>query len=153
MNPFGYVEANPLRWTDVFGLANDFGRSTGLPTEWKQKVFDDRTEGYDCEKCECWLTCLKQDPLLPELLLGLGAPLLNLKTPGEIRPGGSPWTSVDRRLPSWTGANPNAGATVTRGTIRRVKCVGRYGTVAAAAGAFAAGYSVGAAGRCWVECL
>jgi hypothetical protein len=89
------------------------------------------------EKCQCWLTCLGDDPLLPELLSGLGA---------------SSWISADRRLSPWTGANPDSGATVTRRAIQRIKCVGRYGTSAAAIGAFTAGYAVGAAGRCWVEC-
>ena len=147
MNLYAYVEGNPISKVDPSGLSPNSGSSNGSDNS------ETAGNSEQCgEKCQCWLTCLRDDPLLPELLPGLGAPLVNLKTPGEVRPGASSWTSVDRRLPPWTGANPNSGATVTRGAIQRIKCVGRYGTAAAAIGAFTAGYAVGAAGRCWVEC-
>ena len=144
---YAYLDSNPISKVDPSGLSPNSGSSNGSDNS------ETAGNSEQCgEKCQCWLTCLRDDPLLPELLPGLGAPLVNLKTPGEVRPGASSWTSVDRRLPPWTGANPNSGATVTRGAIQRIKCVGRYGTAAAAIGAFTAGYAVGAAGRCWVEC-
>jgi hypothetical protein len=149
INTYAYANGDPVRNSDPLGL--EVGAAFGSINRHTAKWPD--TSSSSCEHCECWLTCLSEDPLLPDLLIGIGGPAVNLKRPGERRPGASPWTSVDRRLPPWTGANPNAGATVTRGTIERVKCVGRYGTVAAAVGAFTAGYAVGAAGRCWVECL
>ncbi|MCI0561546.1 MAG: RHS repeat-associated core domain-containing protein, partial [Nitrososphaera sp.] len=145
INPYIYVGSNPLSRIDPNGLEaiSEMSRlNWGFGS----------SQNEACETCKCWLTCLRDDPLLPELLGGLGAPLLNLKRPGEMRLDASPWTSIDRRLPSWTGANPNAGATVTRGAVQRIKCVGRYGTLAAGVGAFTAGYAIGAAGRCWVEC-
>jgi RHS repeat-associated protein len=146
VSTYGYVGGSPLKWSDAFGL--EYGAPFGAVDRMTQPL----PPGDGCEECKCWLSCLTNDPLLPELLAGFGFPFVNHKTPREMRPGASSWTSVDRRLPRWSGANPNAGATVTRGVIRRVKCVGRYGTVAAAVGAFTAGYTVGAAGRCWVEC-
>jgi RHS repeat-associated protein len=133
---YGYVDGNPLLNADPLGLLGEGGG--GGPSS--------------CEACDCWVKCMGDDPLLPELLLGLAGPLVNLKTSNERRPGSTRWTSIDRRMPGWTGANPNGGATVSRVAIARVKCVGRYGTAAAAMGAFTLGYGAGASVRCLFEC-
>lgn len=108
--------------------------------------------GSGCKDDDCWAKCLAADPLFRYLVPFSILPAVNFKTPGEMRPGASPFTSIDRRLPGWTGANPNAGATVTRGSIGRIKYVGRYGTAAAAIGTFATSYSGTAMIRCWIEC-
>lgn len=150
VNTYAYALGNPVRNVDPFGL--EVGAAMASINRATMAGLNVPSSNSTCEKCECWLTCLSEDPLLPELLGGLVGPFLNLKTPGEMRPGTSPFTSLDRRLPPGIGANPRVGATVTRGTIQRVKCVGRYGTAAAAVGAFTVGYSIGAAGRCWIEC-
>lgn len=81
------------------------------------------------------------DVALGMATLGL---LANLKMPWEMRAGASKFTSLDRRLPSAMGASTRTGATVTRGTIGRVKFVGRYGTVAVAVAGLGAGYLIGA---------
>jgi hypothetical protein len=61
--------------------------------------------------------------------------------------------SIDRRFSWLPGADPNWGPEVRRaGKIQRIKCLGRYGTAAAAMAAFAGGYTLGSALRCGVEC-
>jgi RHS repeat-associated protein len=139
---YGYVDGSPLLNVDPLGLLGESPGGGG----------NGGFGGSSCEACDCWVKCMSDDPLLPDLLLGLGVPLVNLKTPNEHRAGSSRWTSVDRRMPKWTGANPNGGATVSRGAIARVKCVGRFGTAAAGVGAFTAGYGLGASARCLFEC-
>lgn len=75
-----------------------------------------------------------------------------MKLPGEILPGASWFTSIDRRLPSWMNPSMTTGATTTRGTVGRVKFIGRYGTVAVAIAGFSFGYVAGASGVCLVQC-
>lgn len=105
VNTYLYANANPPRLVDPFGLDALPGVSDGV----RQALGNPPAE-FQCRgNCECWLSCLADDPLLLELLPGLAAPLLNAKTPGEMRPGASRWTSIDKRLPPWTGAKPNAG--------------------------------------------
>ena len=85
------------------------------------------------------------------------APLLNLKTPREMRAlgtdGKSRFTTLDRR--KWVGrlGKLDAGVKFTRGNIGRDKYVGRLGTLAWGAGAFSAGYGGGAALMCANDCF
>ena len=104
--------------------------------------------------------CLEEDPLISIANALSPLPLANLKSPGELRKGASLFTSLDRRVPTRirlfgrtvsTGANPAAGATVTRGAVGRLKFVGRYGTAAAAAGTFGLSYSTTARYRCFLS--
>ena len=144
LNTYSYVGENPATRADPRGLA-------WIPSA--DRRIKDGSSSQCGENCKCWLTCLMDDPLLPDLLPGLGAPLAGIKKPSQIRPGASKFGSIDRRFPWLPGANPNLGPEVRRvGRMQRVKCLGRYGTAAAGLAAFTAGYSIGAAGRCWVEC-
>ncbi len=95
--------------------------------------------------------CIASDPLVDLTDVAMLLPLANLKLPGELRVGASIFTSLDRRLSGWPGANVNAGATVVRGKFERIKSLGRYGTAAAAIGGFSAGYGIAARARCLVE--
>jgi RHS repeat-associated protein len=124
-----YVRGDPMNYLDPLGLS-------------------------PCVDDKCFKRCLADDPLLQYVWPFSLTAIVNLKLPSDFRvPGASSrWTSVDRRLPSWTGANPDVGATVKRGTEGRTKFVGRYGTAAAAATAFATSYSLTALIRCAVEC-
>lgn len=145
INTFAYVKGNPLIGIDPLGLYSYWGG----PGQWGQE----NSDGECGEKCECWLSCMARDPLLPVFMIGVGAPLFGVKTPSQIRPNASMWGSIDRRFPNLPGANPDWGPEVRRaGKVQRIKCLGRYGTAAAATAAFAVGYTIGATGRCWVEC-
>ena len=79
-------------------------------------------------------------------------PISNLKLPSEIKPGASWFTTIDRRLSKFIRPKVKTGATVKRGTIGRVKYVGRYGTAAVVTGTFATAYSVTTMFRCYLEC-
>ncbi|NEV65361.1 RHS repeat domain-containing protein, partial [Thiorhodococcus minor] len=142
-NLYGYVRVDPVNKVDPTGLAYSACGEHGMcpPPD-------------ECdEECQCWATCLMNDPLLPELLPGVGAPLFGLKSPSQIRSGASPWGSIDRRFSGLPGADPNWGPEVRRaGNVRRVKCLGRYGTAAAAMATFTAAYATTAGVRCWIEC-
>ena len=97
------------------------------------------------------LTCRDDDPLLAYTEVFSLTALLNLKDPYELRAGRSIWTSLDRRWPSWLGADLESGATVVRGNIGRIKYVGRLGTAAAAVTAFSTAYTATALLRCYIE--
>ena len=133
VNTYTYADNNPLRFVDPLGL------STCAP--------DDE---------DCIRRCLEAFPYLKGIAPWVLSGLVNLKTLSEYRkglsgPGGkSIWTSIDRRLPGI--GNPNSGATVSRGTIGRIKYVGRVGTAAVAASAFSFGYGVSAMVQCIVDC-
>jgi RHS repeat-associated protein len=103
------------------------------------------------DKENCWLKCMSEYPYLKEVIgiasMGL---VSNMKSPSELRPGSSMWTSLDRRLGI---PIKGRGAVVFRGAIGRVKYVGRAGTVAAAAAAFGAGYALGASVSCLEQCM
>lgn len=97
------------------------------------------------------LTCRDDDPLLAYTEVFSLTALLNLKDPYELRAGRSIWTSLNRRWPSWPGADLESGATVVRGNIGRIKYVGRLGTAAAAVTAFSTAYTATALLRCYIE--
>ena len=146
INSYAYVLNDPLSFVDPQGLMGQASGAQGGPRSSSPQPM--------CgPNCQCWLTCMVDDQLLPELLPGLGAPLFGLKTPSQIRPGASAWGSIDRRFPWLPGADPSWGPEVRRaGKIQRVKCLGTYGTAAGSMAAFTAGYSAVAATRCWLEC-
>jgi RHS repeat-associated protein len=152
LNTYSYASSNPALYIDPKGLAySSHGEHAINPDG---TVDAERQNRMRCgEDFNCWVTCMADDPLLPELLPGIGAPLLGLKTPSQMRPGASPWGSIDRRFSGLPYANPDAGPEMRKaGKVQRIKYLGRYGTIAAATAAFTAGYTVGAAGRCWLEC-
>ena len=139
LSTYNYVDADPLSGTDPEGLAN--GSAAQM---WMKRPPSVNTE--------LWQQCLIDDPLFVYVAPFSLLPAVNLKRPGELRlPGSSRWTSVDRRVPGWPGANPNGGAvvrTVGSGTVQRVKFGGTYGTAAVAVGTFATAYSATAMLRC-----
>jgi len=102
---------------------------------------------------QSWSPCMQNYPLMPEVSFGLIAPAASLKTPSELKSlgskGKSPFTSIDRRMGRF--GNMKSGATVTRGSIGRVKYVGRNGTGLAAMAAFSGGYIAGASGMCAIR--
>jgi len=95
--------------------------------------------------------CLAEDPALRYIAPWSLVPLLNLKAPWELREGASVFTSIDRRLPRWTGADIDEGVTVIRGTIGRAKPLGRLGTIGAAISGFATSYTITAMARCVLQ--
>jgi RHS repeat-associated protein len=128
INLYGFVGGDPVNGVDPWGFA---------PTE--------------CNK-NCWLNCMKNYPGMGTAIsLATLGTLGNMKLPGiEWKGRGSPFTSLSRRL----GARGTlrGGATAVRGSIGRVKYLGRSGTIAAATAAFGAGYLVGASAMCAIEC-
>ncbi|WP_296053514.1 RHS repeat-associated core domain-containing protein [uncultured Alteromonas sp.] len=106
---------------------------------------------------ESWGNCMLNYPLMPEVTMGLIAPAASLKTPSEFKgkggfgggSGKSPFTSLDRRMGRF--GNVNSGATVTRGSVGRIKYLGRNGTVVAGMAAFSGGYVFGASVVCAVN--
>jgi hypothetical protein len=98
--------------------------------------------------------CLEDDPGLPFAVaifsVASGIELGTLKE--NPRPNASIWGSLDRMLGDFPGADPDWGAVVRRaGTVGRLKRLGFYGTMTAAAAGMAGGYIVGAVGRCYLE--
>jgi hypothetical protein len=98
-----------------------------------------------------YVQCLKNDPGLPYIAPFSLTGMLNIKVPSEWWNGTSRWASLDRRLPSWLGADTQRGAQVIRGRVGRVKWLGRYGTIAAAVTGFSTAYSITAMARCYDE--
>nr|WP_136252609.1 RHS repeat-associated core domain-containing protein [Ningiella ruwaisensis] len=106
---------------------------------------------------QSWGNCMINYLLMPEVTMGLIAPAASLKTPSEFKGKGgfsggngkSPFTSLDRRMGRF--GNINSGATVTRGSVGRVKFVGRNATIAASMAAFSAGYVAGASIHCVIQ--
>jgi hypothetical protein len=96
-------------------------------------------------------SCLRDDPLLRYVAPFSATSLINLKLPSEWRAGASIWTSIDRRLPSWMKPSMTEGAQTVRGSLGRVKWIGRYGTISAAMTAFATSYTVTSLARCYDE--
>jgi RHS repeat-associated protein len=132
-NFYGYVLNDPINAIDPMGLCPKYDE-------------------------DCFLKCMNHFPLIEYVSFGLLGPLTNLKTPSEWKgkgglsggKGKSPFTSLDRRLGRF--GKVKGGATVTRGSIRNIKYIGRAGTVAVAVGAFAAGYIASAAVQCALKC-
>jgi len=158
LNLYAYVENNPVSLVDPLGLEGNPVSSTlpGMSGSWNSDPYGAGGSFYGpgasykppCQSC--MEKCLNNYPFLPEALAMTPLGLLNLKNPiTEMRPGASPFTSLDRRLGSRI---VRGGATVTRGTLGTVKYVGRAGTAAAAGTAFGVGYTAGAIISCSAQC-
>jgi RHS repeat-associated protein len=105
-----------------------------------------------------WTACMADDPGIRTALGVLGASIgVQLKAPSEWKPNNSTWGSLDRRIRMnpflrriLPGPDPDWGP-VVRETARGPKYLGKYGTIATAAGGLAFGYALGASARCAYE--
>jgi hypothetical protein len=65
---------------------------------------------------------------------------VQIKAPGQWRPGQSFFGNVDRRFPNLPGADEQAGMLIrTAGRVERPKFAGRYGTAVIMTGLIAGG--------------
>ena len=157
VNLYRFVGNDPINGLDPLGLEGNPVSSTlpGLTGAWNADPYGPGGSFYRpgafCKPRgpSCMEECLNSDPLLPFALGLTPLGLLNLKNPvTELRPGASPFTSLDRRL-GWPLGK--GGASVER-VPGIVKPVGPLGTTVAVGTAFGVGYTAGAILRCSIEC-
>ena len=85
-NLYGYVMSDPLNRFDPMGLFF-ISPDPRIPDDTTRIPATDYPSSG--EKYECWLECLSDDPLFGYVAPFSLMPAVNLKLPGEIRPGAS----------------------------------------------------------------